>query len=333
MLQRDRPYGCQRGHVVAEHFVHHRVVARAAAKVVKRVLVDRHAGADPKVGVKLAAQPCDFALAAHTVQHCIQPQRKQDARVDRALIRSCTWRLDGIEQDALVLALDVGCSPARPDGPRAAATPGPRPAARSGYGWAPARAARPAVCSPHVPLQRQRPPAVHRPLANPRTDAPSIELCALACSCLRPNQSRATHLGGVKSIRALNSSRTRSARIRTIKPRRHENGPLEGGKQGAPYRGRSVRKVTRMDGRTNCWRLASARRAALCASISRHRSNRSALACRSALCAERPQARSRGKAHPVATDSARSRDRSCTGLVRCRSMPADSSSRRSSDAP
>ena len=108
-LKRDRPNRRQRGHVVAEHFVQRLVVADApaAAEVVQRVVVDRHATADPAVGVVLAAQPRDFATAAHAVEHGVQPQREQNARVDRPASGGRAACLDGIEQCAQVLTFDV----------------------------------------------------------------------------------------------------------------------------------------------------------------------------------------------------------------------------------
>ena len=55
----------QCGHVVGEEFIHQRGVT--GAKVVDRVVVHRHATANPAVRVMLLTQPRDFAPTAHAL--------------------------------------------------------------------------------------------------------------------------------------------------------------------------------------------------------------------------------------------------------------------------
>ena len=104
-LQRDGARVRHRGHVFGEHLVHQLVVG--AAKIVQRVVVHVNAAADPAVRVVRRRQPRDLTPAAHTVQRGVQPQREQDARVDRRTPGNRTTRLDGIKQRAQVLAFDV----------------------------------------------------------------------------------------------------------------------------------------------------------------------------------------------------------------------------------
>lgn len=68
-----------------------------------RVVVHRHAPADPAIGIVLGAQPRDLATAAHTVKDGVQPQREQDARIDRCTPRVVAPRLDRVVQRAQVL--------------------------------------------------------------------------------------------------------------------------------------------------------------------------------------------------------------------------------------
>jgi hypothetical protein len=104
-LQADRCGRRQRRHVGRQHFVHQCLVARA--EVVERVVVHRYPAAQPAVGVVLARQPCHLAPAAHAFEHRVQPQREQDARVDRSAPSVAASRLDRIGQPAQVLLLDV----------------------------------------------------------------------------------------------------------------------------------------------------------------------------------------------------------------------------------
>jgi len=104
-LQADRTDGDQCGHVVGEQFVHQRFVA--STEVVDRVVVHRHAPADPPVRVVLQAQTREFAPTAHAVQCGVQPKGEQDVRVDRRTTGIGAARLDRPDQFAQVLAHDV----------------------------------------------------------------------------------------------------------------------------------------------------------------------------------------------------------------------------------
>jgi len=104
-LQADRARTGQRRHVGRQHLVHQRLVARA--KVVERVVVHRHPAADPAIRVVLAHQPGNLPPAAYAFQRRVQPQREQDARVDRRAPSVATPRLDRLKQPAQVLLLDV----------------------------------------------------------------------------------------------------------------------------------------------------------------------------------------------------------------------------------
>lgn len=108
----DRTRSGQRGHVVGQQFIHQRLVA--GTEVIERVVVHRHAATDPSIGIVLLAQPRHFTPAAHAIERCVQPQRKQDVRVDRRTPGTAAACLDRIEQAAHVLVYDVAPHQPRP---------------------------------------------------------------------------------------------------------------------------------------------------------------------------------------------------------------------------
>ena len=101
-LQADRPHRRQCRHVVRERFIHQRFVA--GAKVVEGEVVHRHPATDPPIRVVLQTKPRHFAPAAHPLKRGVEPQCKQDTRVDRHPTGIAAPRLDRLDQPAQVLS-------------------------------------------------------------------------------------------------------------------------------------------------------------------------------------------------------------------------------------
>jgi len=80
-LQVHQPLGHQGGHTRAQQLIED--LARVHPKIGQRVIVHRHAPADPPVRIVFLAQPRHRPRAAHALERRVQPQRHENRRVDR----------------------------------------------------------------------------------------------------------------------------------------------------------------------------------------------------------------------------------------------------------
>ena len=138
-LQADRPHRRQCRHVVRERFIHQRFVA--GAKVVEGEVVHPHPATDPPIRVVLQTKPRHFAPAAHPLERGVEPQCKQDTRVDRHPTGIAAPRLDRLDQPAQVLSAPRSPTPIGRSDPGPTTTSGPRRAALPATDWAPEAAA------------------------------------------------------------------------------------------------------------------------------------------------------------------------------------------------
>ena len=108
--QRQQPFRPERRHPLRQQPVDHR--RRLPAEVREKVVVQRHAAAQPADAIVLLRQSFELARAAHTLDTGIQPQSQHHPRIGRRPARRVRPSLDLTIQIPQIDLLDV--SPDRP---------------------------------------------------------------------------------------------------------------------------------------------------------------------------------------------------------------------------